>query len=266
MSQGFVFKQKMIELCEAGRCEEAIVVLEGAIHCHRKAASIFLNRGEADRWAMEQYHLGNAWCDVCEAKFPAKWNRAIGHYRSALKFRTRAKDPERFASTMQNLGTAYRELQTGDRSENVRMAIACYHDALRVFTLAAYPEKNAALHNNLGNAYLTMPETGDEGCSRNVLRGLRHFHAALRVRTPQDHPCDYGITRFNQGAAFLQLATCNSDRMLCLQQAAACYTEAEKCCESCGKSDYSEFARRRKEAILSIVKTIDPPREMRAAG
>lgn len=340
MSERFVLKQKMIGLCEAARCEEAIAVLEemvrleprsydlqyqlgvcysglcrkhsliqpdiavehyrsalvlgkfpvdslaradilsglgnglrlstllecgerlhGAIDCHRVAASIYLNRGAADRWAEEQYNLGNAWCEVCEAEYPAKWNRAIGHYRSALEFHTREKDPERFASTMQNLGTAYRELPTGDRGKNVRRAIACYHTALRVFTLAAHPEKNAALHNNLGNAYLTLPETNGDGCSRNVLRALRHFRAALRVRTRGEHPCDYGITRFNQGAAFLQLATCNSDRRACLERAAACYHEAEDCCESCGNSDYSEFARRRREAILSIVETIDTSRE-----
>ena len=127
-------------------------------------------QGRLDDWAREQYNLGNAWCEVPEAECPAKWEKAIAHYKQALLIRTRENDAERYAATVQNLGTAYRELKTGERVANLCNAIRCFHQALRALPGAVHAKKRADLHNNLGNAYASLAAEDHERV-RNAVRG-----------------------------------------------------------------------------------------------
>lgn len=209
-----------------------------------EAAELYRALGLADDWAREQFNLGSALCDVPAPEAPAKWQRAIEHYRQALTVRTKERDPVRFAATMQNLGTAWRERPDGDRESNVRAAIRCYGAALRVYRRGSFPAQHAALHNNLGNAYLCLPEAAEaeEAARRNVRRALRHFARALEGRPRDRNPFEYAATQFNRGQAFARRAGLDSGAGL--SEAACCFREAEECFLICRDAGHAAAAHR----------------------
>lgn len=225
--------------------------LLSAIDCCRQAAALYHKQYKPEDRAREQFNEANAWCELPEDAFAEKWERAIVLYRQALTVRTRRNYPERFAATMHNLGAAYRELKSGNRARNIAKAIGCYHHALRVRTAAAAPMKNAGLHNNLGNAYVTLAEIDKENAPRHVRRAIRHFDRALRFYSRTEHPCDYALTQFNRGHAFL--LALSKDAEADLLQAAASFREAGECFAACGRTEYSEIARQRLEQIQPIL-------------
>ncbi len=225
--------------------------LSAAIQCYERAASFWLKQGDRARWAMAEFNLGNACCELPCEDVPDKWQQAISHYENALDVRTRQRDPLHHAATLENLGTAYRELSIGDKARNVRKAIDCYRQALRVYTAAAFPLQNAALHNNLGNAYLTLPPGNPAGLRRNVQRALRHFDQALRVRWKSQQRSDYAGCQFNRRMAFLRPATAVADPLQPVRKARACFEEAKECFSSCGRVELADRAQERLDPICA---------------
>jgi tetratricopeptide (TPR) repeat protein len=217
-----------------------------------QAAAMYRAQGKLDAWAREQYNLGNAWCKVPEAQFPAKWEKAIEHYEQALVIRTRQKDPERYAATVQNLGTAYRELKSGNRTDNICKAIHCFHQAMRALPGAARAKKRADLHNNLGNAYASLAAEDHERM-RNAARALRHFGRALAVRSKDVWPCDYAVTQFNAGNACLQLAMGGVAIESSLLEARHCFEEARDGFVGCRHDALADEARRRLDLIADLL-------------
>ena len=199
-------------------------------------------------WAREQYNLGNTWCEMPEAEFPAKWEKAVGRFEQALAIRTREKHPEHHAATLQNLGTAYRELKTGNRASNIRRALHCYREALRVLRTPVASRRWAALHHDLGNGYLALAITG-ESPSHNTRRAIRHLNRALSVRTKLQSPFDYAATQLSRGEVFLQMAFADFGDPCSLNQARACYQEAEDSFTQAGRMDLAEAARKRGQSI-----------------
>ncbi len=216
-----------------------------------QAAALYKAQGKLDAWAREQYNLGNAWCQVPETQFPAKWERAIAHYEQALSIRTRQKDAERHAATLQNLGTAYRELKSGDRIADICHAIRCFHRAMRALPRAAGPKKRADLHNNLGNAYASLAAEDHEPV-RNAVRALRHFGRALAVRSKEAWPCDYAVTQFNAGNACLQLAR-GVESEPSLIEARHCFEEARDGFVECRQAALADLARRQLDLIADLL-------------
>lgn len=225
-----------------------------AMQCYERAGSVWLQQGDRAGWAMAEFNLANACCELSREDVPDKWQQAISHYENALQVRTRARDPLRHAAALENLGTAYRELSTGDKARNVRKAIDCYRQSLRVYTAADFPLQNAALHNNLGNAYLTLPTDHPSGLLRNVRRAMRHFDRALRVRWKTEQPSDYAKCQFNRGMAFLRLATAVADPLEPLRQARACFEEAQECFSSCGSVELADSAQERLDLIYTCLR------------
>jgi tetratricopeptide (TPR) repeat protein len=187
-----------------------------------------------------QFNLGNAWCDVPEADFPDKWEKAILHYEQALLFRGKQEDPQAYAATLENLGTAYRARPAGDNAANVGKAIQCYRRALRVWTGAAAPAHWAALHNNIGNAYLSLPAKDLRALSSAVRKAIRHFDLALQVRTRKKNLFDYGVTQMNRGHAYLRLGLAGSPSDL--SEAAASLREAHAAFVQAGRSAEASMA------------------------
>jgi tetratricopeptide (TPR) repeat protein len=222
---------------------------QNAILCYETAASLWLTQGDMLSWAMAEFNLGNACCELPVEEFPDKWDQAVRHYENALHVRTRESNPERHAATLENLGTAYRELPTGNRAGNVRKAVGCYRQALRIYTSSALPLQNAGLHNNLANAYLSLPADNPAATLRNVHRALRHFDRALRVRPKTRHPGDYASSQFNRGSAFLRLATASANPLKPLQEARSCFREARKYFSRCGQDELADRAKERLKFI-----------------
>ncbi len=225
--------------------------LLSAIDCCHESAALYHRHGKPEDRAREQFNEANAWCELPEDAFAEKWERAIVLYREALAVRTRHDHPERYAATMHNLGTAYRELKSGNRARNVARAIGCYRAALRVRTAAAAPLKNAGLHNNLGNAYVTLAQIDREHAAKHARRALRHFDLALHFYSRTEHPCDYALTQFNRGHAWLLALSENAEAAL--RQAAVCFRQAQECFALCGRTAYSEAARQRLEQLQPIL-------------
>jgi tetratricopeptide (TPR) repeat protein len=217
-----------------------------------RAAAMYRIQGKLDDWAREQYNLGNAWCQVPESTFPAKWEKAIEHYEQALAIRTRQKNPLRHAATLENLGTAYRELKSGNRIPNICKAIRCFHQAMRAVPAAAGAKKRADLRNNLGNAYASLAAEDHERV-RNATRALRHFGRALAVRTKNEWPYDYAVTQFNAGNACIQLALGGVATEQSLLKARHCFEEARDGFVQYGKEGLANMARRRLDLIVDLL-------------
>lgn len=224
------------------------VSLFTSIDCFQQAAEIYRESGRLDDWAREQHNLGNTWCEMPETEFPSKWEKAIGHFEQALAIRTRQKHPEHHAATLQNLGTAYRELKTGNRAGNIRRALHCYCETMRVLRASVASRRWAALHHDLGNAYLTLAFTG-ESRSRNTRRAIRHLNRALTVRTKIQSRFDYAATQLSRGEVFLQKAIADVGDPCSLNQARACFQEAEDSFTQAGRMDLAEAARERRERV-----------------
>ena len=219
-----------------------------SIDCFQQAAEIYLESGKQDDWAREQYNLGNTWCEMPETEFPAKWEKAIGYFEQALSIRRREKDRERHAATLQNLGTAYRELKSGNRAVNIRRALHCYCETMRMVRASAASRRWAALQHDLGNAYLTLAFTGEDRV-RNTRRAIRHLNRALTVRTKIQSPFDYAATQLSRGEAFLQMAVAGVGDPCSLNQARACFQEAEDSFTQAGRMDLAKAARQRRQRI-----------------
>ena len=226
-----------------------------AIDCFEQAAGIYREAERFDDWAREEFNLGNVWCELPEAAFPAKWEKAAAHFEQALSIRTRERDPQRYAATLQNLGTAYRELKSGDRRANIRRAIHCYHQTLRALGGLAASRRAADLHQNLGNAYLDLALDGEDRV-RNLRRALRHLDRALALRTREQSPFHYAATQLSRGEAFLRAAiTGLGAGAASLAQARVCFEEARDGFTESGEAHLAGAAQQRLELIA---RTRDP--------
>ena len=237
--------------------------LMNAIQCYEEAAEIYAAERKLDDWAREQFNLGNVWCEMPEAEFPEKWQRAIEHYERALSVRTRTKDARHYTATLQNLGTAYREVKSGDPHANVRKAIDCYSRAMRALRDAAPVRKRADLHHNLGNAYLTLSAM-EAFEDRNVLRALRHFARALIARTKEESPFDYAATQFSRGQAFVRLAARGVGGPCSLDQARVCFAEAIEAFLISRQPVLADEVKQRLDLISPASREV--PRELHPAG
>jgi tetratricopeptide (TPR) repeat protein len=197
-----------------------------AVECQEKAAAIFESEGDLDKWAREEYNLGNAWCEFPEDSFPDKWQHAIEHYTAALQVWTRDQDPKRHAKVLQNLGTAYRELPIGDRQQNIRQAMICYREALRVYKCQEFPRENSSVHNNIGTALLSLLAADPRRSIRRAQMALRHFERSLKVLPREEAPDVYAIAQFNCGQALLRLAASGQNPGLHLWRAHLLFSEA----------------------------------------
>jgi tetratricopeptide (TPR) repeat protein len=223
--------------------------LLNAIHCYEEAAGTYAKARRLDDWAREQYNLGNAWCEMPEAQFPAKWQKAVEHFERALSVRTRRRDAKQHAATLQNLGTAYRELKSGDRSRNIRKAIECYHQALRALRDPTPGKKRADLHHNLGNAYLTLAGAEENG-RRNIPRAIRHFARALTMRTKAETPFEYAATQYSRGQAFFRLAMGGIGGASSLDQARVCFVEAMDAFVLAGEIEFADTVRKNLNSVV----------------
>lgn len=221
-----------------------------AVECQEKAAAIYESAGDSDKWAREQYNLGNEWCEFPQDSFPDKWQRAIQHYTAALQVWTRNRDARRHAKTLQNLGTAYRELTTGDRRQNIRQALSCYRRALRVYQKES-PRENASVHNNIGTALLSVP-TDSRRSIRHVQTALRHFERALCLLDKEAFPQIYAIAQFNCGQALLRLAADGQDPGFHLWRAHLLFIEARNWFLLDGQAAFAESLRERLQTVDAL--------------
>jgi tetratricopeptide (TPR) repeat protein len=79
--------------------------------------------------------------------------RAIEHYRKALRVRTRKALPRAWAEVQNNLGLAYRDRIAGDRVDNLERAVRHLETALQVYTRPMFPAEHRIVQRNLGGLH-----------------------------------------------------------------------------------------------------------------
>lgn len=221
--------------------------LREAIAFHQAAAGIYRSHGMSDDWAREEFNQANAWCDLPDTEFPAKWNEAVTHYENALRIRTKDKDPKLYAATALNLGTALRRLPAGPKAENILKAVRCYHAALQIHRPDTSPSQFANVCNNLGNACLSYPARDEASRLRHVRHALLHFERALQVWNCATQPYYFALAQYNRGCAYLRLAASPGS----VQKALACLTAARECAASSGHTEIARLAETQAEKIVA---------------
>jgi tetratricopeptide (TPR) repeat protein len=204
------------------------VNLEEAIGLYEKAAKVYDETSNENKWARTQNNLGIAYGNLPTGDRVANLQKAIAAYEAALTVLTEKDFPVDWAMTQNNLGNAYSELPTGDRAANLQKAIAAYEAALTVRTEKDFPVEWAATQNNLGLAYSDLP-TGNRAA--NLQKAIAACEAALRVYTEKDFPVEWAMTQNNLGLLHASVTGGNrtenmKNGKVCFEAALRVYTES----------------------------------------
>ncbi|KAA0002677.1 MAG: hypothetical protein FE043_03775 [Thermoplasmata archaeon] len=93
-------------------------------------------------------------------------------------------------------------------------ALHYYRRALKVSTPDKYPKSYALVHNNIGLAYVKLAYfTNDKNDmayftndKNDILKAIRAYEEALKIRTAEEYPEGYATTQNNLGTAYVKLA------------------------------------------------------------
>jgi tetratricopeptide (TPR) repeat protein len=78
------------------------------------------------------------------------YDKAVEHYRDALRIRQKINDPESLATALNDLANALDELKSDDSS---RVALSYFEQALKIRESAGDLAGVAEIYNNMGVAY-----------------------------------------------------------------------------------------------------------------
>jgi tetratricopeptide (TPR) repeat protein len=154
----------------------------------------------------------------------ARLEDAVAAYRSALKARTRERDPLDWAMTQNNLGLALWRL--GEReSGTARLedSVAACRSALEERTRELVPLDWAMTQNNLGLALWRLGER-ESGTAR-LEEAVAAYRAALQEQTRERAPLERAQTQNNLGLALFVLGARESGTAR-LEEAVAAYRAA----------------------------------------
>jgi tetratricopeptide (TPR) repeat protein len=158
----------------------------------------------------------------------ARITDAIAAYQRALRTFEAKRFPVEFALLQSNLATAFLSMPAADEGGKIREALAvqCFEEALKAVNLVEHPSEYAMLQNNLGNALQCVSSSH---AAENHLRALAAYDEALKVRSRATTPVEYANTLANKASCLCTLGE--------LQQARACYQEAQEVFEAHGESE-----------------------------
>ena len=192
--------------------------IERVIDLDRRAAGIYPQQPNSQKWALAEFNLGNILLKGFLERRNVDTNEAIQCYRSALEVWTRESNPRRWATTHNNMGNALCARISGDRIENIDEAIRCYGLALQIHTRESNPQDWATTQNNLGGA-LCARISGDR--RENIDKAIECFRLALQVRTRESNPQFWAATHNNMGNALC--ARISGDPIKNIDEAMECY-------------------------------------------
>ncbi len=200
-----------------------------AITMYNNALRVYTEEELLQDWAMTNYNLGNAYCDLAPffANPREQIENAIAAYLNALRVYTEAELPRDWAGTNNNLGVAYHDLalfSTNPR-EQIENAIAACRNALRVRTEAELPQDYAMTNNNLGNAYRALAPFSTNP-REQIENAIAAYTNALRVYTEAALPQDWARTNNNLGVAYHDLALFSTNPREQIENAIAAYRNA----------------------------------------
>lgn len=194
------------EHCQAGRCEDAISMLEQLL------------RSEPANPALH-HQLGICHSGACRPHGLVSMPMAISYLRRALSLAGPAASPLR-ASYLDALGNAY---VSDNRSAE---ALALLHEAAEIYRKFGLLREWAREQYNLGNTYCDMPASQ---VPDKWQQAVRCYSLALRVRTKDRDPAGYAATMQNLGTAYRELpGDCPGEN---IRLAIGCYLKALRICK-----------------------------------
>ncbi len=176
--------------------ESGSVSLELARDTLNTAIPVLRSEGEAEELAEAEMNLGLILQSLSGVN-KARITDAIAAYQRALRTFDRNKFPAEFAILQNNLATAFLSIPFTDERSKMREALAvqAFEEGLRVVNLIDHPAEYAMLQNNLGNA---LQYASSSHVVENNLRALDAYDEALKVRTRDVMPLEYGNTISNK--------------------------------------------------------------------
>ncbi len=140
--------------------------------------------------------------------------RAIQHYKEALKYRTKEKNLYKYASTRYNLGNAYLSLRDGNERENILKAIDEFKSAYEIRKEQKNSLEFGVISNALGLSHLMLSEIASDPkeAAAYLSEALAYFSDAADVLILDKYPVDYAMIQNNLGVCFTRLALLGKDR------------------------------------------------------
>ncbi len=140
--------------------------------------------------------------------------RAIEHYKNALKFRTKDKNPYKYASLKYNLGNAYLSLRNGKEKENLLRAIDEFNEAYEIRKERKNSLEFGVISNALGLSYLMLSElaSNPEESVTYLMNALSYFGDSAKIFVKDEYPVDYAMIHNNLGVCYTRLALLGEDK------------------------------------------------------
>jgi tetratricopeptide (TPR) repeat protein len=203
--------------------EEGSASIEEARALYEAVIPTLVRLGGAEEVAEAEMNLGLCLQQLAGAG-RARITDAIAAYQRALRTFEAKRFPVEFALLQSNLATAF--LSMSGTKINEALAVQCFEEALKAVGLVDHPSEYAMLQNNLGNALQCVSSSH---AAENHLRALAAYAEALKVRTRATTPVEYANTLANKASCLRSLGE--------LQQARACYEEAQEIFEAHGEGE-----------------------------
>jgi tetratricopeptide (TPR) repeat protein len=195
------------QACSAGRCVEAIELLE-------QAARLWPGHFEL------HYTLGICYSGSCRPHAQTSPEMAASYLREALRL-LGGGEPAIRAAMLEQLGNAMLHSRAAPREAALRSAIDTHLEAAAIFNALSSRDDAGRIHFNLGNSWCELSEiTGEDFWQQSVF----HYEAALAVRTRERDPERHAAVLENLGTAYRRLTTGDPGRnvMTCI----GCYRRA----------------------------------------
>ncbi|HEY3569245.1 MAG TPA: CHAT domain-containing protein [Thermoanaerobaculia bacterium] len=150
-------------------------------------------------WARALLSLGSAFASRLKGDPAANIESAIRAYRQSLEVYSLESYPKSWAIVQNNLGWVYFDRVLGHKVNNLTTAIQHYAAALAVYRQEGFRIEAAGTEHNLGTTLLELAETAfrrpTEVRSREIEEAISLFESALTVRTVEEYPQRWAMTR-----------------------------------------------------------------------
>jgi len=191
--------------------EKAILVFKDALR-FRSVESC------SEDYAITMNNLGIAYSLLSKVKDSDKAQNieiAIESFEDVLQVWTLERNPVDYAKTKHNLGNVLLELSNiKGNSDIISRAISEFEDALNVINIVDYPLDHTTTKVSLGVAYrklanemLSFPYNSTD----YFKDAIKSFKQALKVKTKDNYPYEYGIIQSNIGDYYFFLSSAENN-------------------------------------------------------
>jgi tetratricopeptide (TPR) repeat protein len=178
---------------------EYMRILKQAINCHEAALHTYTFKQYPFQYARTHMQLGLACQYYGVASGQKEWlERAIAHFKDALRVYDRQNFPEQWAMLHTHMGCTYLHCGQDTICDTLEYAITCHRRAVDAVQQETFPTVWATAQINLGDAY-RQRMVGDH--ANNLKDAIQCYLNALQVFMQKDFPREWAT--INTRLAFL---------------------------------------------------------------